>query len=99
MIETTLFRQENTVVQLVSLIIQLNLVVGNQPIEAYGMYPGMFYAMLALLSGLNVLAKFASQPRSLASGRLVLGVKHLILNVERIRGSALKPYMYNHSRH
>ena len=57
------------------------------------MYPGVCYAMLALLSGLNVLAKFASQPRSLASGRLVLGVKHLILNVERIRGSALKPYI------
>ena len=39
--------------------------------KAYGMYPGVCYAMLALLSGLNVLAKFASQPRSFRSAGFV----------------------------
>ena len=37
-----------------------------------------------------MLAKFLSQPRSLFSSWLVLGVKHLLLDVERIRDDNLK---------
>ena len=89
-VERISFRQENFFIQLISLEIQLNLVVGNEPLEAYGMYPSLVYSMLALIHGLQMLAKFSSQPPSLSSSRLVLGVKHLLLDIERIGDDNLK---------
>ena len=37
-VERISFRQENFFIQLISLEIQLNLVVGSEPLEAYGIY-------------------------------------------------------------
>ena len=73
-------RQEHSAMEkehyehLLSLVMQLNSAVEDEPLEAYALYPAICYSMLALIYGLQLLARFSSQPRSLSSSRLVLGV-------------------------
>ena len=89
MIETISIRQENVFVQLLTLVIQLNSAVGDDSFVAYALYPAICYSMLTLVYSLQLLARFLSQPWSLSSSRLVLGVKHLLLDVDRIRDKNL----------
>ena len=70
-IDTIMFRQENKFVQLILLINQLNLVIGSQPIEAFAMYPGILYSMLALLTGLNVLDVSAEKNLSILGEEMI----------------------------
>ena len=63
-VQSILWKQENLYCQLVSLIIQLNLAVGDFPLETLATYPAVLYALMVLLAGLGALAKFASQPSS-----------------------------------
>ena len=90
MIETISFRQESVYVQLLLLIILLNAVVGDEPLEAYALYHAVCYSMLALVYGLQLLAKFSSQPPSLASNKLVLGDKRLLMDVDRLQDKKLR---------
>ena len=94
LIESVRFKQENVYCQIISLIIQLNKAVGRQPVEAFTHYPDLLYSMLALLASLNLVVKFASRQRVLASGWLVWGVNHLLADGERIRDPELKPYIH-----
>ena len=82
-VHSILWKQENFYCQLVSLIIQLNVAVGDVPLEALAQHPALLYSLMVLLTGLGALAKFASKPRSLASNELMQGVKNLMLDAKR----------------
>ena len=89
-VHSILWKQENLYCQIISLIIQLNLAVGDDPLETLALYPAVMYA----LTGLGALAKFASQPRSLASSELMKGVRNLMLDSKRANELDLQPYIH-----
>ena len=91
-VSSILYNQENFYVQLMSLIIQLNLAVGDAPLEALAAHPSILYSLMVLITGLGALANFAKQPRSLASSNLIEGVRNLMSDAKRANEPELKSY-------